>query len=102
MATGHGGARPGSGRKPGKVSKAKLDIAERARTHGEAALRTLAEIMQDTDAPHNARVSAANALLDRGYGRPLQGVDHTSSDGTMRLPSVIQLLPVANEQAGDG
>ena len=98
MATGHGGPRPGAGRKPGKVSKAKLDIAERAKTHGEAALLTLVEVMQDTDAPHNARVSAANALLDRGYGRPLQGVDHTSSDGTMRMPSVIQFMPIRPDE----
>jgi hypothetical protein len=26
-------------------------------------------------APHAARVSAANSLLDRGYGRPAQSVD---------------------------
>ena len=93
MATGHGGPRPGAGRKPGKVSKAKLDIAERAKTHGEAALLTLAEIMQDTDAPHNARVSAANALLDRGYGRPMQAVDHTSTDGSVVMPGLIALVP---------
>ena len=81
MATGHGGPRPGAGRKPGKVSRAKLDIAERAKTHGDAALRTLAEIMQDTEAPHSARVSAANALLDRGFGRPMQAVEMTGAQG---------------------
>ena len=92
MATGHGGPRPGAGRKPGKVSKAKLDIAERAKSHGEAALLTLAEIMQDTDAPHSARVSAANALLDRGFGKPTQAIDHGSSDGSMVvMPSLIAL-----------
>lgn len=72
MATGHGGPRPGAGRKPGKVSKAKLDIAERAKSHGEAALAVLYEVMKDKQAPHAARVSAANAVLDRGYGKPTQ------------------------------
>lgn len=81
MATGHGGPRPGAGRKPGKVSKAKLDIAERAKRYGEAALLTLAEIMTDTDAPHSARVAAANALLDRGYGKPTQGVEMSGDVG---------------------
>lgn len=86
----HGGKRPGAGRKPGHVSKAKLDIAERAKTHGDAALRTLASIMADADAPHSARVSAANAILDRGYGKPPQALDHSSSDGTMTpQPSTI-------------
>ena len=100
MATGHGGARPGSGRKPGKVSKAKLDIAERARTHGPAALKTLAEIMQDTDAPHNARVSAANALLDRGYGRPMQAVEMTGKDsGPIAITGVVRRIV---DPAGNG
>ena len=81
MARGHGGPRPGSGRKPGKVSAAKLDIAERAKSHGEAALLTLADIMADPEAPHNARVSAANALLDRGFGRPMQALEMSGKDG---------------------
>lgn len=75
MATGHGGPRPGAGRKPGKVSKAKLDIAEKAKTHGAAALAVLYEVMKDGQAPHSARVSAANAILDRGYGKPMQAVE---------------------------
>lgn len=79
----HGGKRPGAGRKPGQVSKAKIDIAERAKTHGDAALRTLAEIMVSKDEPASARVAAANALLDRGYGKPAQALDHSSSDGSM-------------------
>ena len=28
-----------------------------------------------------ARVSAANALLDRGYGKPRQAVEHSGADG---------------------
>ena len=79
----HGGKRPGAGRKPGQVSKAKIDIAERAKTHGDAALQTLAEIMASKDEPASARVAAANALLDRGYGKPAQSLDHSSSDGSM-------------------
>jgi hypothetical protein len=32
----------------------------------------LAHIMRANDAPHAARVSAAQALLDRGWGKPTQ------------------------------
>ena len=77
----HGGKRPGAGRKPGLVNAAKRDIAERAKTHGDAALKVLVEIMNDIEAPHNARASAANALLDRGYGRPFQAVGLTDGEG---------------------
>jgi hypothetical protein len=44
------------------------------RTHTLAALATLVEIMSNTASPPNARVSAAVALLDRGYSRPTTAV----------------------------
>lgn len=72
MAGKNGGRRPGAGRKPGPVSKAKRELAEMARDHAEAALMTLVNIAQDGGAPHSARVSAASAVLDRGYGKPPQ------------------------------
>ena len=74
MADGRGGARPGAGRKPGVVSSAKKDISERAKSHGASALAVLSQIMKDKQAPHAARVSAANALLDRGFGKPAQTI----------------------------
>lgn len=37
----------------------------------------LAGIMDQNDAPPAARVSAAQALLDRGWGKPAQTVDMT-------------------------
>ena len=37
------------------------------------AIETLRTIAADTDAPHAARVSAATALLDRAWGKPMQG-----------------------------
>ena len=76
MANGRVGTRPGAGRKPG--SKNKLTEAKKARlsdlagAYTEKALATLAEIMQDEDANAAARVSAANSLLDRGHGKPIQ------------------------------
>lgn len=79
--TQHGGRRPGAGRKPGRVSAAKRDIAERAKTHGDAALNALVSIMGDDEAPHSARVSAANAILDRGYGKPRQAVEVSGPAG---------------------
>jgi hypothetical protein len=75
-----GGKRPGAGRKPGAVSKAKRELAEMAKDKAERALEVLAEIMErgESDA---ARVSAATAILDRGYGKPFQAVHHAGHDG---------------------
>ena len=69
----HGGRRSGSGRPAGAVNKSSTEqtkrLSELAKTHCEDAITTLLDVAKNgrTDA---ARVSAANALLDRGYGRP--------------------------------
>lgn len=75
-----GGKRAGAGRKPGAVSKAKRELAEMAKGHAERALSVLAEIMVSSESDA-ARVSAANSILDRGYGRPFQAVHHSGPGG---------------------
>jgi hypothetical protein len=44
--------------------------------------------MNNPAAPAAARVSAANALLDRGHGKPRQALEHGGTDGG---PIVIYL-----------
>jgi len=73
--TSRGGRRPGAGRPKGKVSEAKRSIAQAAREHAEIALTVLIAVAQDVAAPPSARVSAANAILDRGYGKPVAQVE---------------------------
>lgn len=46
------------------------DVRGMARQHTTEAVETLAEVMRDKGAPPSARVTAANALLDRGWGKP--------------------------------
>jgi len=72
-----GGARPGAGRKRGKLGKAKRELAEMAKDHAETALLTLVEIATG-DGAASARVSAATAILDRAYGKPRQALEHSS------------------------
>jgi hypothetical protein len=76
-----GGARPGAGRKKGKISQAKRALAEMAKEHAEAALRTLVEIATG-DGAESARVSASTAILDRAYGKPSQAVSLGGPDNT--------------------
>lgn len=61
------------------MAKTPTDIRSLARAHTNTAINTLAGIMQQPDAPHAARVSAATQLLDRGWGKP-----HQTSDVTVR------------------
>ena len=65
------------GGRPREVGE--LRVVARQRTH--EALDTLAEIMGDPKAPAAARVSAACAILDRGFGRPTQTTELSGADG---------------------
>lgn len=68
-----GGFREGAGRPSGSTNKSSPAqskcLSELAKTYTNEALETLVEVARNgrTDA---ARVSAANALLDRAYGKP--------------------------------
>ena len=55
-------------------SKAATEIRTLARRHSKAAVKVLAAIMNDEEGPATARVSAAQALLDRGWGKAAQVV----------------------------
>ena len=48
------------------------DFQELAREHTIEALDVLVQIILNEKAPPNARVAAANTLLDRAYGKPPQ------------------------------
>jgi hypothetical protein len=76
----HGGARPGAGRRKGKLSAAKRHLSEIAKDHAEAAMQVLFDIATSGES-EAARVSAANAILDRGYGKPHQAVQMTGPEG---------------------
>lgn len=69
------GSKPGErrgGRKAGTPNKVTAALKDMARQYTEQALLTLAEIMTNDSEAAAARVSACNALLDRGYGKPSQ------------------------------
>jgi len=56
------------------MAKTPTEIASLARSSAKSALMTLAAIMRQPKAPAAARVAAAVALLDRGWGKPKQTV----------------------------
>lgn len=70
-----GGYREGAGRPRGAKNKATLELKGLAQQHTEDALKTLVEIMLSAESSDKARVAAANAILDRGFGKPHQSID---------------------------
>jgi hypothetical protein len=57
------------------MAKTPTDIRSLARSHTESALNVLAGVMNEASAPAAARVSAATALLNRGWGMPEQKIE---------------------------
>lgn len=68
-----GGKRAGSGRPPGAPNKVTNEVRELAQQYTEAALAVLVQIATAGES-EAARVSAANAILDRGHGKPTQPI----------------------------
>lgn len=69
---------PGSGRKPGSLNKATVDIRAIAQEHGSAMIDNLIHLARHAES-EAVRATCTQALLDRGYGKPQQPV--TGADG---------------------
>ena len=67
------------------MAKAIAQIKSLARAHTQTAINVLAGIMEQPDAPPNARVSAAEALLSRGWGKPTQPIAGDDDSDAIRL-----------------
>ena len=93
-----GGHRSGAGRPTGRLNKTTSEqskrLSELAKDYTHDALLTLVDVAKNgrSDA---ARVSAANALLDRGYGKPAvkEEIEHVG------LPPVVIQIKVPDEGA---
>jgi hypothetical protein len=55
-----------------QMTKSLTEIRSLARSHTRTALNVLVGVMRSKDATAAAKVSAANAILDRGWGSGLQ------------------------------
>jgi hypothetical protein len=67
------------------------NMRELARAQTPAAIKTLADIMGNEELSEAARVSAANSLLDRAWGRPAQ----TLGDGDGNPLEWVDLIKAA-------
>lgn len=60
---------------PGGRKPIPQDVKDMARALAPEAIKALGSILRDSEAPPAARVSAATAILDRGYGKPAQTIN---------------------------
>jgi hypothetical protein len=80
------------------VAKTLTEIRSLARSHTRTALNVLVGIMRSKDATPAARVSAANAILDRGWGKAPQAIEN-SGDSTLELVHRIERVIVHPENS---
>ena len=66
--------KPGQSGNPGGRPKVIAEVVELAREQTKEAVDALTKIMKDKKSPPAAIVSAATAILDRGWGKPLQNM----------------------------
>lgn len=86
-----------------KTSRARTltEIRSLARSHTRTALRVLVGIMRSDEATPAARLSAANAILDRGWGKAAQPVEG-GEGGAPESISRVERIIVHPESASGG
>ena len=90
--TGKGGFQKGRSGNPGGRSKLPANIREAFRAKAPEALEVLTRCLQSGD--DRIAMLAAQAILDRGYGKPTQSIDANINEDRARY--VVE-LPVKDE-----
>ena len=85
---GKGGRTPGAGRKKGVPNKATAEIKGLSQQWGPASIQKLAVMAGLTKGKDDkraeseqAQVAAVKELLDRGYGKATQFLEHSADEG---------------------
>jgi len=78
------------------MPKTLTEIRSLARSHTRTAINALVGVMKAKDATPAARVSAATAILDRGWGRPAQTLEN-GDNGALELVHKIERIIVSPE-----
>lgn len=87
---------PGQSGNPSGRPKVIARLRDLARAYTEEAILTLAECLKDPDG--RIRVAAANALLDRGWGKPVQPTEEQPETEKLSEMSDEELRKLVIEQ----
>ncbi len=77
--------KPGQSGNPKGMEPGVGHVRELAKQYTAEAIEKLVQIMRDEDAPSSAQGAAANALLDRGWGKPDQSVNIDSGNSLLSI-----------------
>lgn len=74
-------------------------IVEMAKAYAPEALEALVRVIRHPNAPPSSVVAASTALLDRGWGRPVQSLEHTGKGGgPIEFDEIAMLSPIERKQ----
>lgn len=77
---------------PGGRPRVIAHVRDLAQEYTPEAIQTLAEIMTDKHESASARVAAASAILDRGYGKPTTFIETTLESPAMSIEEVARRI----------
>lgn len=97
--TGPGGARKGAGRKKGGKNMKTEEMQLIAKRHARAAIKRIRDIMENGE-DDKVRLAAAREMLDRGFGKPTQGMTHGGPNGGP-IPFTFDMTGAANDKADE-
>jgi len=102
-----GGKREGAGRKPGTPNRPKYDIQAEAEARAGKAMKVFDEIFNSKKVGPLTKLSAAEKILDRAFGKPVQSTQMLGPNGDVVAPVLVQIVAatpedVAKAQADPG
>lgn len=68
-------------------------LAQLCKGHSKRAIEILVEIMDRQDAKDSDRLTAAIAILDRAYGKPISSIEMLDDNGNAVTPQVCFYIP---------
>jgi hypothetical protein len=71
--------------------KTPQELKSQARSYTNLSLQAIAHVIQNGES-EQARISAAFGMLDRGWGKPSQQVEHTGKDGENEIRIIMRTI----------
>jgi hypothetical protein len=96
-----GGKRPGAGAKKGQKYRPKFDIQAEAEARAAKAMKVFDDIFASRRVSPLTKLSAADKILDRAYGKPVQSTQMLNADGEVVAPVLVQIVAATAEDVAN-